>query len=127
MDQDDIIAATEDLDADELADLVPDLPPEVVVELQKNLTDEEREQLRSALGYPEGTVGAIMDFEVVRVRHDVTLEVVLRYLRMLGELPEHTDQLFVVNRRNRLTGVLPLATLLVNAPEKSVKDVKLTD
>ena len=127
MDQDDIIAATEDLDADELADLVPDLPPEVVVELQKTLTDEEREQLRSALGYPEGTVGAIMDFEIVRVRHDVTLEVVLRYLRMLGELPEHTDQLFVVNRKNRLKGVLPLATLLVHEPEKSVKDVMLTD
>ena len=127
MDQEDIIAATEDLDADELADLVPDLPPEVVVELQKTLTDEEREQLRSALGYPEGTVGAIMDFEIVRVREDVTLEVVLRYLRMLGELPEHTDQLFVVNRENQLKGVLPLTTLLVNESEKSVTDVMETD
>ena len=127
MDQEDIIAATEDLDADELADLVPDLPPEVVVELQKTLTDEEREQLRSALGYSEGTVGAIMDFEIVRVREDVTLEVILRYLRMLGELPEHTDQLFVVDRNNHLKGVLPLTTLLVNESDKSVTDVMETD
>lgn len=127
MDQEDLIAATEDLDADELADLVPDLPPEVVVELQKTMTDEEREQLRSALGYAEGTVGAIMDFEIVRVREDVTLEVVLRYLRMLGELPEHTDQLFVVDRENKLKGVLSLSTLLVNDADKSVTDVMETD
>lgn len=127
MDQEDIIAATEDLDADELADLVPDLPPEVVVELQKNLSHEEREQLRSALGYPEGTVGAIMDFELVRVREDVTLEVILRYLRMLGELPEHTDQLFVVDRNNRLKGVLALSTLVVNESDKSVTEVMQTD
>ena len=127
MDQDDILAATEDLDADELADLIPDLPPEVVVELQKSMSDEEREQLRSALGYPEGTVGAIMDFEVVRVREDVTLEVVLRYLRMLGELPEHTDQLFVVDRNNKLKGVLSLSSLLVNDSEKSVTEVMQTD
>lgn len=127
MDQDDLIAATEDLDADELADLVPDLPPEVVVELQKTMTDAEREQLRSALGYPEGTVGAIMDFEIVRVREDVTLEVVLRYLRMLGELPEHTDQLFVVDRNNKLKGVLSLSSLLVNDSEKSVTEVMETD
>lgn len=127
MDHDDIIAATEDLDADELADLVPDLPPEVVVELQKSLTEEEREQLLHALGYPEGSVGAIMDFEIVRVREDVTLEVVLRYLRMLGELPEHTDQLFVVDRDNHLKGVLPLSTLLVNDAERAVTDVMLTE
>ena len=127
MDQDDILAATEDLDADELADLVPDLPPEVVVELQKTMTDEELEQLRSALGYPEGTVGAIMDFEIVKVREDVTLEVVLRYLRILGELPEQTDQLFVVDRNNRLKGVLPLSTLLVNESDKSVTAVMETD
>lgn len=127
MNQEDIIAATEDLDADELADLVPDLPPEVVVELQKTLSLEEREQLRAALGYAEGTVGAIMDFEIVRVRENVTLEVVLRYLRMLGELPEHTDQLFVVDRNNRLQGVLPLSVLLINDSDKSVTDVLVTD
>src|SRR5690606_38758181 len=96
MDRQDLVAATGNMDADELADLAPDLPPDVVAEVQKGLTDEERAQLLEAMGYPEDSVGAIMDFEMVRVREDVTLEVVLRYLRRLHELPDHTDQVFVV-------------------------------
>src|SRR5690606_41660695 len=85
MDRQALVAATGNMDADELADLAPDLPPAVVAEVQKGLTDEERAQLIEAMGYPEGTVGAIMDFEMVRVREDVSLEVVLRYLRRLQE------------------------------------------
>ena len=68
-----------------------------------------------------------MDFEMVRVRDDVTLEVVLRYLRRLPELPDHTDQIFVVNRTDRLLGVLSLSDLLVNDAETVVRDVMSTD
>lgn len=93
MDHDDLVAATSTMDADEIADLVDDLPPGVIAEVQKGLTDAERSQLLEAMGYPEDTVGAIMDFDMVRVREDITLEVVLRYLRRLQELPDHTDQI----------------------------------
>jgi magnesium transporter len=127
MDHQDLIAATGSMDADELADLVNDLPPDVIAEVQKGLTDAERAQLIEAMGYPEGSVGAIMDFEMVRVREDVTLEVVLRYLRRLSELPDHTDQIFVVNRQDKLQGTLKLATLLVKEPENLVSDVMMTD
>ncbi len=127
MDHDDLVAATEAMDADEIADLVADLPPAVVAEVQKGLTEEERAQLIEAMGYPEGTVGAMMDFEMVRVREDVSLEVVLRYLRRLQELPDHTDQIFVVDRQDKLLGILPVSKLLVSEPEMDVKEVMQKD
>lgn len=127
MDHQDLIAATGTMDADEIADLAADLPPDVIAEVQKGLTDEERAQLIEAMGYPEDTVGAIMDFEMVRVREDVSLEVVLRYLRRLHELPDHTDQIFVVDRQDKLQGTLSLSNLLVSEPETQVSDVMGTD
>src|SRR5690606_15733631 len=127
MDRQDLVAATGSMDADELADLAPDLPPDVVAEVQKGLTEEERAQLLEAMGYPEDSVGAIMDFEMVRVREDVSLEVVLRYLRRLHELPDHTDQVFVVDRQDKLQGVLSLSRLLVSEPEVEVRSVMSTD
>ena len=123
MDEKELVAATEQLDTDEIADLAPDLPREVMQDVFKSLTAEEREQLRAALSYPDGTVGALMDFDMVEVRDDVTLEVVLRYLRRLDEMPDHTDQLFVVDRQERLQGLLPVARLLVTDPDVLVADV----
>jgi magnesium transporter len=93
----------------------------------KALPVEEREQLRAAMSYPEDSVGALMDFDLLSVRDDVTLEVVLRFLRRLDELPDHTDRIFVVDRRERLKGVLPVNALLVNDPERLVSDVMLKD
>ncbi len=127
MDRQDLVAATESMDADELADLAPDLPPDVVAEVQKGLTVEERARLIEAMGYPDDSVGGIMDFDMVRVRDDVSLEVVLRYLRRLPELPDHTDQIFVVDRQQKLLGTLSLSSLLVNDPEDEVKSVMSTD
>ena len=109
-----LVAAAETLEADELADIAPDLPPAVIEEVVQSLPVEERERLRAALSYLEGTVGALMDFDHVAVRDDVTLEAATRYLRRLDELPDHTDQLFVVDREQRLKGTLPLARLIVS-------------
>ena len=122
-----LVAAAETLDTDELADLVPDLPQEVVADVFKSLSAEEREQLRAAMSYPEDSVGSIMDFDMVTVREDVTLEVVLRYLRRFDELPDHTDQLFVVDRDDRIKGVLPLNILLVNEVEVEVGALMQTE
>ncbi len=127
MDHQDLVNATGTMDADEIADLAADLPPDVIAEVQKGLTDAERAQLIEAMGYPEDTVGAIMDFEMVRVREDISLEVVLRYLRRLQELPDHTDQIFIVDRQDKLQGTLSLSTLLVREPEVLVSEVMSTD
>ena len=122
-----LVAAAEQLDADELADLAPDLPSEVIDDVFRSLDTEEREQLRAAMSYAEGSVGALMDFDLVSVREDVSLEVVLRYLRRFDDLPDHTDQLFVVDREEHLRGVLPINVLLINDPEVDVASLMQTD
>ena len=127
MDSDELVAAAETLEADELADLAADLPPEVIQEVVQSLPAEERERLRSALSYAEGTVGALMDFEMVTVREDVTLEAVTRYLRRMDELPDHTDQLYVVDRERRLRGTLPLARLIVSDLDAEVATVMVPE
>lgn len=120
-------AAAGQLDADELADLAPDLPAEVIQDVFLSLDSEGREQLRAAMSYPEDSVGSLMDFDMVTVREDVSLEVVLRYLRRFDELPDHTDQLFVLDREERLKGLLSLNTLLVSDPELEVAEVMNTE
>ena len=127
MERDELIAATGQLDADEIADLAPDLPPEVMDDVLQSLSVEEREQLRAAMSYPEDSVGALMDFDMIGVRDDVTVEVVLRYLRRHEELPDHTDQLFIVDRAERLKGFLPVNRLLVSAPDTLVGDIMSTE
>ncbi len=127
MTPDEIVSAVEALDADELADLAPDLPPRVLDRLSGELTVEERERLRSAMSFPDDAVGARMDFEMVTIRDDVTLEVVLRYLRRFDALPDQCDQVFVVDRHDRLLGSLPLDRLLINEPDTAVVDVMRTD
>ncbi len=127
MDGNELVAATEQLDADEIADLAPDLPRYVIDDVFQSLPVGEREQLRAAMSYPEDAVGALMDFDMVTIREDVTLEVVLRYLRRLDELPGHTDQLFVVDRDEYLKGVLPVNRLLVSDPDTEVAAVMSTE
>jgi magnesium transporter len=127
MDSQELVAAVETLDTDEIAELAPDLPDEVIQDVFQSLPVAEREQLRAAMSYPEDAVGALMDFDVVSVRDDVTLETVTRYLRRLDELPDHTDQLFVVDREQRLKGVLPIGKLVVTDLETPVGEVMLND
>ncbi len=127
MDSEELLAAAEQLDTDELADLAPDLPKDVLEELMDSLDALNRERLQSALSYPEDTVGALMDFDIVTIREDVTVEVALRYLRRLEELPNHTDKIFVVDRHDRIQGVLPLSNMLVNGLDSTIKTVMASD
>lgn len=123
MDTEELLSATEQLDTDEIADLAPDLPEEVIEELLESLNDQSRQRLESVLAYEEDSVAALMDFGMVTIREDITLGVVLRYLRRRGELPEHTDKLFVVDESNVLKGVLSLKRLVTNNPDKPVAEI----
>ncbi len=127
MDSQELLAAAEQLDTDELADLAPDLPKDVLQDLMESLDSLKRERLQSALSYPEDTVGALMDFDIVTIREDITLEVAHRYLRRLGTLPDHTDKLFVVDRHDIIKGVLPLSLMLVNDLDAEVDHVMAAD
>jgi magnesium transporter len=127
MDSKELLAAAEQLDADELADLAPDLPKDVLQDLMESLDSQNRERLQSTLSYPDDSVGALMDFDIVTIREDITIEVALRYLRRLGKLPDLTDKLFVVDRNDILLGVLPLKRMVVNDLNASVVDVMAID
>lgn len=120
MDRAELLAAAESLDTEEIADLAPDLPQDIIRDVLRSLDKQNRARLTTALSYADETVGALMDFDMVMIRADITLEVVLRYLRRLGELPDHTDKLFVVDKNNVLHGVLSLNQLLVHDPETTV-------
>lgn len=127
MDRAELLAAAESLDTEEIADLAPDLPQDVIQDVLRSLDEQNRARLQSALSYDEETVGALMDFDMVMIRADITLEVVLRYLRRLAEIPDHTDKLFVVDKSNVLHGVLPVNQLLVHDPETMVNTLMETD
>lgn len=127
MDREELLAAAEQLDTDEIADLAPDLPRDVMLDLIESLDVQNQARLQSALSYPENSVGGLMDFDLVSVREDVSLEVVLRYLRRLDQLPDHTDKLFVVDRDDVVVGMLPLQKLLVSASETRVGEVMERD
>ncbi len=122
-----LLAAVDDLDAAELAELAPDLPHQVVYEALSTRDEEERAQVAAAMSFDDDQVGAIMDFELVSIRADVSCEVVLRYLRRFDSLPDHTDKIFVVDDDDVLQGVLPIRKLLVVDPEAQVADVMVAD
>ena len=127
MDREELVDAVETLDTDEIADLVPDLPPDVTAEVQETLSLEERSQLRAAMSYPEDSVGSRMDFEMVSVREEATGAAVFAHLRRFEALPDHTDKVFVVDRRGHFKGVLLLAKILVSNPEDTVGKVMKKD
>ena len=122
-----VASIAQDVDTDDAADLLQDLPENVVEEVLAALDAQERSRLESVLRYEEDTAGGLMNLDVVTIRPDVSLEVVSRYLRRRGEIPEKTNRLFVVDRENRYIGSLRLADLLINEPERMVEELVMTD
>lgn len=127
MDKVEILNAARELDGDEVAELVPHLPSHLVPELLGSLDPKHQEQAHRALAFPDGTVGALMDFDMIPIRDDKRLDVVLRYLRRFERLPAHTDKLMVVDTASHLVGVLSLQDLLVHDPEVTVAAIMERD
>lgn len=127
MDLAEAVNILEDLDPDDLADLLDDLPHQVTRELLTRLDAQDRARIEQTWNYPDDTAGGIMNTDTISVRPDITLDVVLRYLRMHDELPKAMDSLFVVNRRDEFVGLLPLARVLVSDPEMTVREAMSTD
>ncbi len=119
----DLVAAVDDMDLDDLADILDDLPDAVISEVLRSLDRQDRERLVNVLSYPEDSAGGLMDPDVLTVRPDVSLDVVLRYLRVRGELPEVFDLLFVVDRQGRYLGSLRVSDLLTQDPASKVGDL----
>lgn len=123
MDAEEVVAATEGMDLDDLADFIADLPEAVTREVIRSLSEQDKDRLQAVLSYPEDSAGGLMDPDTISVRPDVTLEVVLRYLRILGEIPDRTDAVFVVDRNGRYLGALFMARIVTREPQSTVADV----
>jgi magnesium transporter len=123
MDADELLAAAEGMELDDLADLVGDLPETVSLQLVKSMDAQDRDRLAKALAHEPDTAGGLMNTDTVSVRGDVTVEVVLRYLRMRGELPDKTDRLIVVDLNDLYLGTVALTRLLTEDPDKPVGDI----
>jgi magnesium transporter len=123
MDADELIAATEGMEVDDLADLIGDLPETLNERVLHSMDAQDRERLSAVLAFEQDSAGGLMNLDAVTIRPDVTVETVLRYLRMRAELPERTDRLFVVNRHDKYLGGLDITRLLTEDPDSTVGEV----
>ena len=119
----DVVKATEKLDSDDLADLVPNLPESAVHSLLLTLDFKHREHLNKILSYPEDSAGGLMNTDFITVRPDVTIRAVIRYLRLLKEMPVDTDQVFVVDRNFNYLGSLLITTILTEEPGQTIQNL----
>jgi len=127
LDHDVLLAATEGMPIDDLADLIEDLPEQVTREVLHSMDVDNRERLEAVMSYPSDSAGGLMNNDTITVRPDVSLDVVRRYLQQRGTLPEDTEALFVVSRYGRYLGMLTLAKLITLDPERDVSEVMNTD
>ncbi len=123
MDAEEVIAAVEHLDTDDMADLILSLPEAVIRETLSSMDKQRLQQVEAVLSYPEDTAGGLMELNMVTIRPNVTVDVVLRYLRRLDELPSHTDRLFVVDRFGRYLGTVPLDKILTRPDDTLIVDL----
>lgn len=127
MPTEELIAAAEGMEVDDLADLLVDLPETLTQEVLQSLNKQDQERLQQVLAYDEESAGGLMNVDIVTVRPDVSLQVVARYLRLVGEIPDGTDSIFVVSRDNSYIGSLFLSRLLTSDPNEMVANVMSTD
>ena len=127
MDSAEVASVTEGLDVDDIVDILQQLPDRVIPEVLQAMSLQDRQRVESVLTYDEDTAGGLMDTEVITVRPDITVDVVLRYLRRFEEIPEITDNLFVVNRDDTFLGNLPIGLLLTSPPTTRVREVMNTE
>ena len=128
LDSDQITAIIENVpDVDDQADIILSLSTDKLVNILHTLDEQKRDKLEAVLSYNDDTAGGLMNIDQITVRADVSIDVVLRYLRIRGEMPDHTDQLFVTDRHDHYLGALFLKDLLTNDPDLEVKTVMHTD
>jgi magnesium transporter len=127
MDSAELAAAMDGLDADDVVDLLQQLPDQVIPRVLQAMDEQNRQRVEHILRYAEDTAGGLMNTDTITVRPDLSLDVILRYLRRHEELPRTTDALFVVNRRDTFLGILPIAKLLTSNPNLTVREVMVTD
>ncbi|CAA0079191.1 Magnesium transporter MgtE [BD1-7 clade bacterium] len=127
MDVQEVVAATEGLESDDVADMLQQLPNRIIQEVLLSMGQQDRKRVEEVISYDEDSAGGLMSTDLITVRASVTLDVVLRFIRRHEELPPATDSIFIVNRKDQFVGVLPLSRLLVSDPNTTVREIMTTD
>ena len=122
-----LAALSIDLETDDLVDILQQLPNRVTKEVLQAMREQDRQRVEQAIDYPENTAGGLMNTDTITVRARHSIDVVLRYLRRHNEIPDMTDNLYVVNRKDKFIGILPLNKILVSDPNNTVREMMLTD
>ncbi|MCP4597270.1 magnesium transporter [Neptuniibacter sp.] len=127
MNTEEVAALTESLDSDDMVDILQQLPNRVMKETLRIMDKQNRRRVEQLLSYPEDTAGGLMNTDTTTIRPDITIETALRYIRRHDEIPEMTDSLIVVSRKDSYIGLLPLTKLLVTDPSITIREVMNTD
>ncbi|MEZ9819763.1 magnesium transporter [Shewanella sp. 10N.286.45.A1] len=122
-----VAKAAQSMDTDDLAYILRSLPDSVFNEVLQSMSTQDRVRVEQALSYPDDTAGSIMNTDTVTLRPDVNIDVILRYLRIRGELPDATDMLYVVDKHDRVLGGVRIADLLTCNPDSSIRDIMAAD
>lgn len=115
------------LDDDDVADILHDLPNSITEQVLGIMDEADRTRLATVLAFPDDVAGGLMSTDTISIRADLTLDVVMRYLRRHAEIPQNTDSIMVVNREDHFVGILPIRILLVTDPSQSVREMMLTN
>lgn len=117
----------ESFEFDDKVDLLQELPESVIEEVLLSMDSQDRQRVEDVLSYEYDSAGGLMNTDVVTVRPDITVDVVLRYIRRYRELPPMTDNLWVVNRRDQFIGQVPISTILISEPSTTVREIMETE
>ena len=122
-----LVKIAEKLDTDDLADIIQSLPDHLTRKALKSLTKQNQERLEKVLSFEDGTAGGLMNTDTITIRSNVTVDVLLHYLRRMKSLPDQTDKIFVTDRINMYHGFVSLKDVLVADPSKYVFQIMQKD
>ena len=123
MNASELIAATQDMELDDLADILSDLPNQITDQVIKALDKQDQNRLESVISYDENTAGGLTNPKIVSTRRGVNIDGLMKYLRNMHSLPENTNYIYVINRDNQYIGAVKLVDLFTQSKEMPIEEI----
>ena len=127
LEPEELASLIESFEFDDKVDILQELPESVIEEVLLSMDYQDRQRVEDVLSFDEDSAGGLMNTDVVTVRPDITIDVVLRYIRRYRELPPMTDNLWVVNRRDEFIGQAPISKILISDSNTTVREIMETE
>ena len=123
MNASELIAATQDMELDDLADILSDLPNQITDQVIKALDKQDQNRLESVISYDENTAGGLTNPKIISIRRGVNIDGLMKYLRNMHALPENTNYIYVINRDNQYIGAVKLVDLFTQSKEMPIEEI----